>query len=590
MSNILKINWKFLGILSPVALMNMKRLWNRYVSSQWKLLTVSMVFMVLFAALNALSVNLLKPIFDEVFIDKHKETLFFNAIQIAFVFAARGIAYYMQAICMAKLGVNFTKKMQGDLYDKIIMQDLEFFSENNSGDLLVHFTGDLNTIRDAISNGVTALVKESLSVIFLIILMFYKSFDMAIVMFLLFPLSFYPVVYFGKKIKKIFLKQQIYFGYLNSILAQSFHGIKIIKSYNMEEIEYKKVKESANNIADIQIKIARNKIIVSPLMEFLGGIALAGTISYGGYRIIRGYLTTGDFVVFFVAILMAYQPMKSLASLNMRVQMGLVAIERIFKIMDKNPKIINRSTAKKLNLKHGVINIKNVRFGYVPGVEILHGVSMEVHQNEKIAIVGSTGSGKSTLFNLILRFYDVIDGNIKIDGEDIRNITIKSLRENIALVSQDVVLFDDTIKKNILMGKFEATDNEAIEAAKSVAAQNFIMSKDHGYDTVVGEMGSNLSGGQRQIISIARAMLKNAPILLLDEATSSLDSKSEKMVQEGIEKLMKGRTSIVIAHKLSTIMNADRIYVFESGNVVESGTHKELLALNKHYANLYKFQ
>ncbi|MDR2811661.1 MAG: ABC transporter ATP-binding protein/permease, partial [Endomicrobium sp.] len=354
--------------------------------------------------------------------------------------------------------------------------------------------------------------------------------------------------------------------------------------------ESKKIKGSAEAIAGIEVKMAKNSNILSPLMEFFGGIAAAGTLAYGGYRIMCGTLTTGDFVVFLVAIVAAYQPLKSLANLNATLQMGIMAIDRIFAIMDRKPVIVNKHRAYDLKINKGIIKVKEVKFEYVPGVEILHGVNLEVKSGEKIAIVGAAGSGKSTLINLLLRFYDVKDGSIEIDGQDIRDVTIRSLRENIAFVSQDVVLFDDTIKNNILMGRFGATYNEAIEVAKHAAAHNFIMKQEHGYDTVVGERGGSLSGGQKQMVSIARATLKNAPILLLDEATSSLDSKSERMVQEGLEKLMKGRTSIVIAHLLSTIINSDRIYVFESGNIVEVGTHKELLALNGYYANLYKIQ
>jgi subfamily B ATP-binding cassette protein MsbA len=282
--------------------------------------------------------------------------------------------------------------------------------------------------------------------------------------------------------------------------------------------------------------------------------------------------------------------MKSLANLNSTLQMGIMAIDRIFAIMDKKPVIVDKPGAYDLKVYAGAIKIKKVKFEYVPGVEILHGINLDVKPGEKVAIVGAAGSGKSTLINLLLRFYDIKDGSIDIDNQDLKDVSVKSLRKNIAFVSQDVVLFDDTIKNNILMGKPGATDADAIEAAKAAAAHNFIIKQEHGYDTVIGERGGSLSGGQKQMISIARAMLKNAPILLLDEATSSLDSKSEKMVQEGLEKLMKDRTSIVIAHRLSTIINSDRIYVFDSGNVVEAGTHKELLAVNGYYANLYKIQ
>jgi subfamily B ATP-binding cassette protein MsbA len=358
----------------------------------------------------------------------------------------------------------------------------------------------------------------------------------------------------------------------------------------MEKIETSKIQDSADAIADIQVKMAKTNNILSPLMEFLGGFAAAATLTYGGYKIVNGSLTTGAFMVFLIAIVAAYKPMKSIANLNMRVQMGIMAIERVFSIMDKQPVIFDKPDAKPLEVTKGKITIEDVKFDYIPGHEVLHGVSMDIKEGETVAIVGAAGSGKSTIINLLLRFYDVKSGRVMIDGQDVREARLKSLRDKIAFVSQDVVLFDDTIEKNILMGNPSATREQAVEAAKNAAADDFIVKQKNGYDTVVGERGGNLSGGQKQMVSIARAMLKNAPILLLDEATSSLDTKSERMVQEGLEKLMRGRTSIVIAHRLSTIVNADRIYVFDSGKIVENGTHKELLALNGYYAALYNMQ
>ncbi|MDR1418275.1 MAG: ABC transporter ATP-binding protein/permease [Endomicrobium sp.] len=585
-----KLKHKIIGNVSPESIQKIKRLWIWYVLPQWKLLALSTIFMGIYSVLNAWSVSLLKPVFDKVFIEQNRDILITIALEVIVAFGAKGFAQYFQSVTMTRLGANFTKRLQGDLYERFISQDLEFFHRNNSGNLLVYFMNDLNTIRDVIINSTTTLVRDACSVVFLIILMFWKSFDMAAAMFILFPIGFYPMVYFGKKIKKIFRSQQSSFGNLYAILAQSFQGVKIVKSYNMESEETKKVRGSAEAIANIEVKMAKNNNILSPLMEFFGGIAAAGTLAYGGYRIMHGSLTTGDFVVFLIAIVAAYQPMKSLANLNSRLQMGIVAIDRIFSVIDKKPTIVNKSNAKVFKATKGIIKVNKVKFDYTQGIEVLHGINLEVKEGEKIAVVGAAGSGKSTLINLILRFYEVKEGSIQIDERDIRDITIESLRDNIAFVSQDVVLFDDTIKKNILMGNLNATDEEAINAAKHAAAHNFIINQDQGYDTIVGERGSNLSGGQKQMISIARAMLKNAPILLLDEATSSLDSKSERMVQEGLERLMKGRTSIVIAHRLSTIINSDKIYVFESGNIVEYGTHAELLALNGYYANLYKIQ
>jgi subfamily B ATP-binding cassette protein MsbA len=585
-----RLKQRIIGNMNPDSIKKMKHLWVGYILPQWKLLALSMIFMGIYSVLNAWSVSLLKPVFDKVFIEQNRDILFTIAVEIIMAFGAKGFAQYLQSVTMTMLGANFTKRLQGDLYDRFIAQDLEFFHKNNSGNLLVYFMGDLNTIRDVIINSVTTVVRDACSVIFLIILMFWKSFDMAAAMFILFPIGFYPMIYFGKKIKQIFHSQQNSFGSLYAILAQSFQGIKIVKSYNLKAMESQKVRDIAESIANIEVKMSRNNNILSPLMEFFGGIAAAGTLAYGGYRIMHGTLTTGDFVVFLIAIVAAYQPMKSLANLNSRVQMGIVAIDRVFSVIDKKPKIVSKPDAKLFKATKGIVKVDNVKFNYTEDVEVLHGINLEVKEGEKVAVVGAAGSGKSTLINLILRFYDVKEGSIKIDGQDIKDVTIESLRDNIAFVSQDVVLFDDTIKKNILMGKPDARDEEAINAAKHAAAHNFIMNWDQGYDTVVGERGGNLSGGQKQMISIARAMLKDAPILLLDEATSFLDSKSERMVQEGLERLMKGRTSIVIAHRLSTIINSDKIYVFESGNIVESGTHAELLALNGYYANLYKIQ
>jgi subfamily B ATP-binding cassette protein MsbA len=590
MNAFLKLKKQFGNNISSEVFERIKRLWQRYVLHQWKLLIFSIIFMGLYAVLNAWSISLLKPVFDRVFVDKNKDVLFFIAGQIIIAFGAKGAAQYLQSVSMTKLGANFTKRLQCDLYDKLIAQDIEFFNKNNSGKLLVYFMGDLNIIRDTLINSITTLVRDVCSVVFLIVLMFWKSFDMAVAMFILFPIGFYPIVYFGKKIKQIFHSQQNSFGNLYRILTQSFQGIKILKSYSMETFESEKVRDSANTIENIEIKMSKNNNILSPLMEFFGGVAAAGALAYGGYRIVRGTLTTGDFVVFLLAIVAAYQPMKSLANLNSRIQMGIGAITRVFAVMDKMPKIIDKPGARIFKVKKGIIKIEKVKFSYVDGVEILHDIDLEVKEGEKIAIVGGAGSGKSTLINLILRFYDVHGGSIKIDGEDIRDLTIKSLRDNIAFVSQDVVLFDDTIKKNILMGKHNATDEEIIRAAKNAGAHNFIINRNLGYDNIVGEKGGNLSGGQKQMISIARAMLKDAQILLLDEATSALDSESERIVQKSLERLMKGRTSIVVAHRLSTIINSDKIYVFESGNIVEIGTHKELLAFDGYYANLYKMQ
>jgi subfamily B ATP-binding cassette protein MsbA len=567
-----------------------KHLWIKYILPQWKLLLLSSIFMLLFGILNACSISLLKPVFDEVFIDKNKSVLIILAMKLLIVFAAKGIAQYIQAITMIKLGVSCIKELQLDLYQKIIIQDLDFFHKNSSGDLLVHFVKDINTIKEVIVITFTTLIRDSCAVIFLIILMFIKSFDMAIVMFILFPLGFYPILYFGQRIKAIFNKHQRFIGNLYNTLTQAFCNIKIVKAYNMENLELSKLKITAEKIAKIEIKMAKNRNILSPLMEFIGGIAAAATLTYGGYRILHGSLTTGEFVVFLVSIIAIYQPMKSLANLSTNIQIGVAAIERIFTLMELRPQIVDNPSAKQIKVINGVIKFNKVKFSYVPNREVLHNISLAVKEGEKIAIVGHVGSGKSTLINLILRFYDIQDGNIEINGEDIRNIKLQSLRDNISFVSQDIMLFNSTILDNILIGKPNASYKEIIAASKNAAIHDFIMCQEKGYNTIIGEQGIALSVGQKQMISIARAMLKNAPILLLDEATSSLDLQSEKLIQNCFDNLVQNKTAIVIAHRLSTITNADRIYVIKSGNIVEVGTHKELITLNGYYANLYNVQ
>ena len=573
---------KFLRIISSV--------WVKYLFPQkWKIVC-AVILMIIASSLEAMSVKILEPIFNEVFIDKNRQILTIIGLEVIAIFGFKGIANYLSQVVMAKIGLDFVKNLQLDLFKHLITLDISFFQHRNSGELLGFFIGDVNMAKNAILNGITALVKNLFTVIFLVILMFYKSFEMALVTFIIFPLAFWPLIHFGKQVRKTTTKQQTSNGGLYASLNQTFHSIKIIKSYCIEDNEVKKTDRNITSMNEIAFKIVKISAMLSPLMEFFGGIAIAATLSYGGWRIINGKLTTGDFMVFLMAIVAAYKPLKSLSTLNVTLQMGISSLTRIFNLFNTRPIIKDVKNATDLIIKNGGIDVENIKFCYDGDKEVLHGISMKIEPNKTTAIVGFSGSGKSTLINLLLRFYDVNSGSIKIDGQDIRNLKLKSLRENIALVSQDVVLFDDTIKNNIIFGKENVTDEQVIEAAKLAAADGFIRNQPQGYNTQVGEMGANLSGGQKQMISIARAMLKNAPILLLDEATSSLDSKSENQVQKSLEKLMEGRTTVVIAHRLSTIINADKIYVFSEGKIVEEGNHEELLKLNGFYAMLYNLQ
>lgn len=567
-----------------------KTMWKGYIAPQKWTLIIATILMIIASSLEAMSVKILEPIFNEVFIAKNQQILAIIGLEVIAIFGAKGIANYTSQIMMTKIGLNFVKKLQINLFQHLIELDISFFQQKNSGELLGFFIGDVNMAKDAILNSITALIKNLFTVIFLVILMFFKSFEMALVTFIIFPLAFWPLIHFGKKVRTATTKQQVSNGGLYASLNQTFHSMKVIKSYCIEENEVQKTDRDIAAMQDIMYKIMKIRSMLSPLMEFFGGIAIAATLSYGGWRIINGKLTTGDFMVFLLAIVAAYKPLKSLASLNVSLQMGVSSLTRIFDLFDTKPIIKNKKDAKDLIITTGGIEVKNVDFSYNSSREVLHNISMNIEPNKTTAIVGFSGSGKSTLINLLLRFYDINSGSIKIDGQDIRDVTLHSLRENIALVSQDVVLFDESIKENIIFGKQNVRDEDVVEAAKLAAADSFIRNQPHGYNTQVGEMGSNLSGGQKQMISIARAMLKNAPILLLDEATSSLDSKSENQVQKSLERLMKGRTTVVIAHRLSTIINAHKIYVFSEGKIVEEGNHEELLKLNGFYATLYNLQ
>lgn len=581
---------KDLPELNKESMQMVKRVWRNYVSDKWKLLAFSIFLMLIGASFEALLVRMLQPIFDEVFIDKNRMALGVIGLQILGLYFIKGIATYGQSLVMVKISIKVITDMQLDVFRRIIRMDNAFFHNRSTGDIISHFTTDVTIIKDAILNSLTTLVKDSATVLFLVALMFFKSFEMALIMFVVFPLGMAPVIYCGRKIREKTKKMQAIYGLLFNVLAQSIQGIKIVKSYCTEEKETQNLKDSVDRMNKILFSVTRLSSLQSPLMEFFGGIAMAGTLGYGSYKILQGQMTPGDFMVFLLAIVAAYKPMKNIANLHMRMQMGIASMQRLFSVMDIPPAISDMPGAVDIKVTEGRVEFKNIEFSYDGIQPVLKNISMTVNPGQTVAIVGHSGSGKSTLINLIPRFYDPQAGEILIDGQNIQKVTLESLRKHAAYVSQEVVLFNDTIKNNIRYGTPEATDEQIVDAAKAAAAHKFIMETEDGYETVLGERGSRLSGGQRQMISIARAMLKNAPILLLDEATSALDSKSERFVQDSLDILMKGRTSIVIAHRLSTIVKADRIFVFNDGEIVDSGTHEELLKNDGIYSQLYKIQ
>ena len=572
---------------------NMKmysRVWREYIADKWKWLTLAVILMIVAASFDALLVRQLKPVFDEVFIDKNRASLGTIGLTILVLYLLKGVFSYSQSVVMTKLSIRVIADMQRDIFKRLIRMDNAFFQNHSTGEIITRFTSDVAMVKDAVLNSLTTFVKDSASVVFLVVLMFFQSLEMACVVFFVFPLGIYPVAVCGRKMRKKTKKnQEANEGFFN-LLSQSFNGIKIVKSYCTENDEYKELDKTIVKMNKLSFSMACLHALQSPLMEFFGGIAMAATLGYGGWQIMQGNMSPGNFMVFLLAIVAAYKPMKNIANLHMRMQMGVASMLRLYAMLDIVPAIREMPNAEKLNVEKGKIEIKNVSFSYDGEREVLHNVSLTVNPDETVALVGHSGSGKSTLINFLPRFYDPQQGQILIDGQDIRQVTLESLRRQTAYVSQDVILFNDTVKNNIRYGSPDAADEQVVAAAKAAAAHDFIMNLENGYDTVLGEHGSGLSGGQRQMISIARAMLKNAPILLLDEATSALDSQSEHIVQKSLEKLMKGRTSIVIAHRLSTIIDADRICVFNDGEIVEQGTNEELLALDGIYAQLYKIQ
>lgn len=581
---------KDLPALNKENILMYKRVWMTYVAPKWKMLTLSIVLMLIASSFDALLVSQLKPIFDKVFIAKNREMLGRIGLVILALYFLKGVFSYSQSLVMTKLSIGVIRDMQYDVFKKLIYMDNKFFQTHTLGEILTRFGSDVATVQGAVLGSLTTFVRDSASVFFLILLMFFQSFEMACVVFFVFPAAIWPIVVFGKKMRKKFKKsREVGEGFFDQI-TQTFKSIKIVKSYCTEQLEFDGVKKTIEVQNKLQFSMAVINALQHPLMEFVGGVGMAATLGYGGYKITSGTMTPGNFMVFLLAIVAAYKPMKNLATLHMTLQQGVVSMQRLFSMLDIVPAICDKPDACPLKITTGRFEMNHISFSYDGEHPVLKDVTVHCEPNQTIAFVGHSGSGKSTMINFIPRFYDPDAGEVLIDGQNVKDVTLESLRKQTAYVSQDVILFHDTIKNNIRYGMPDATDDQIVAAAKAAAAHDFIMTLENGYDTVLGEQGSGLSGGQRQMISIARAMLKNALVLLLDEATAALDSKSESIVQNSLERLMKNRTTVVIAHRLSTIINADRIYVFNEGEIVEQGTHAELVALDGVYAQMYRIQ
>lgn len=565
----------------------LRRLMAEQVRPHLGSLMMALLSMSIVAAMTAATAWLLKPAIDKVFTERDPTWTLLVPAAVVIVVVVKAFASYFEGTLLTRFGERIIADTQLRLYAHFIRSDLAWLHEMHSGKLIASFLYDAGLLREAVTKSLTGIVKDSLSLIFLTGVMFAMNWKFALIVCVIFPFVGLNARRLGKRTRKGSKRTQQETGKLTTILSETFEGARMVKAYGMEEREIERARSSVETRLGHIMKVVRARAAASPATEALGGIAVAIVIYIGGTS---QELTLGTLTAFIYAALSAYQPLKSLANLNTALQEGLAAAERIFATLDIKPTIVEAADAKDLKVAGGEIRLDAVSFRYGSNKSALNGVSLVVPPGKKAALVGASGAGKSTLLNLVPRFYDVADGSVQIDGQDVRAVKLASLRRSIALVSQELTLFDDTIRANIAYGRPEASQAEIEAAARHAAAHDFIMGLPQGYDTPVGENGVKLSGGQRQRIAIARAMLRDAPILLLDEATSALDTESERLIQTALSELMRGRTTLVIAHRLSTVIDADVIFVLDHGRLVEQGSHAELLARNGAYARLYATQ
>ena len=568
-----------------------KRLYKDYTKNFVPKILLSIFFSLIVAASTASIAWLLDPAIKKIFIDKDQSLIYLIPLAIILAFSLKGISLYFAKTILIKVGQEITKLIQLKIMKSLIKADSEAIDKKHSGKFISHLTFDVGMITKLVSTVILNLTKDSLTLIGLIGVMFYQNWRLAIFATIMIPLASIAARSLGKRIGKVTIEAADRTGALTSYLLEIFKNHKIIKIFQKENYEFKRTEHFINELKNKVVKIETVLVRASPIMETLTGIMIAGLIFYAGKLILKEELDINNFFSFLAAMMLAYQPVRSLATLNMGLNQGIQSARRVLPIIDFENKIKEKENATELKLDKAEINFLNVNFKYnEEDKKVLNSISLNISGGEMTSLVGHSGAGKSSILNLIPRFYDCESGDINIDNQSIYDLKIESLRSNISLVNQDVTLFDDTIKNNIAYAKLDATDDEIFQAAKLSFCDEFINKLPNKFDTFIGENGYRLSGGEKQRLSIARAMLKKSKIILLDEATSSLDAETESKIQEAINLLTKDRTTLVIAHRLSTIMNSKKIYVVDEGKIIDQGNHQELLQKSKTYKNFYEKQ
>tara|TARA_B100001057_G_scaffold493690_1_gene588716 strand:- start:9197 stop:10936 length:1740 start_codon:yes stop_codon:yes gene_type:complete len=569
----------------------LKRLYNSYTKKYLRNILISVFFTVLLAGSTSSVAYLLDPAIKQLFIEQKQSFIFLIPALIILAFAVKGASLYLAKVIMINVSEEVRKDIQTDMFASLIKADTQLVDDKHSGKFITNLTNDVNMIVNLVSTAILNLFKDSLTLIGLLTVMFYQNWKLSLIAIIMIPLASAAARTLGKRIGKVTTQQMAKAGVLTSYLIEIFKNHKLIKIFQKENYEKKRANEFINNLKETSRKINVVHVRASPIMEFLTGIMIACLIFISAKLVAKNELEVSNFFSFLAAMMLSYQPVRSLATLNITIQQGLSGARRVLPIIDDTQKVQDAPHSKELKVIKGNINFEKVNFIYKQGEhQVLNSINLNIPGEKMTALVGHSGAGKSTILNLIPRFYNADGGKILIDGQSIYDSTIFSLRKNISLVSQDTTLFDDTIKNNISYANLDATQKEIEEAAKFSFANEFIEKLPNKYDTLIGENGVRLSGGEKQRLSIARAILKKSPIILLDEATSSLDADTENKIQKAISFLTKGRTTIVIAHRLSTILNSDKIYVIDNGKVIGEGKHEELLNSSLIYKNFYEKQ